>query len=79
MSAHLAPIKLFLAPSAESALEFDTLDDLFRGTKTPFLGFENVTSQVRIRNRIVNAITSAAPENRHELIFSTSSCLEVML
>ena len=55
-SVHLARIKPYFAPSAGPALGFNTLDDLFLGTKIPFPDFENVASQVRIRNRIVNAI-----------------------
>ena len=53
---HLARIKTYFAPSAGSNLEIDTLDDLFLGTKIAFLDFENVTSQVRIGNLMINAI-----------------------
>ena len=55
-SVHLARIKPYFAPSARSTLEIDTLDDLFLGTKIPFPDFDNVTSQIRIGNLIVNAI-----------------------
>ena len=52
-SVHMACIKPYFAPSAGFGLEFDTLDDLFLGTKTPFPDFENVTSQVRVGNLIL--------------------------
>ena len=55
-SIHLARIKPCFTPSVGSALEFDTTDDLFLGTKIPFQVFENTTSPVRIGNLIVNAI-----------------------
>ena len=56
MSVHLARIKPSFAPSAGSALGFVTLDGFFLGTKIPLPGFDNVASQVRIGNIIVNAI-----------------------
>ena len=46
MSVHLAYIKSYFAPFAGSDLEFDTLNDLFIGTKIYFPDFDNVTSQV---------------------------------
>ena len=55
-SIHLARIKPCFAPSVGSALEFDTIDDFFLGTKVPFPVFENTTSPVRIGNLIVKAV-----------------------
>ena len=55
-SVHLARIKPYFAASAETARESDTLDDLFLGIKIPLPDFENITSQVRIGNLIVDAI-----------------------
>ena len=58
MSVYLARIKRYYAPSTRSAPGFDALDDIFLGTKIPVPDFDNVQSQVRIKNIIVNAIES---------------------
>ena len=55
-SVHLARIKPYFAPSAGTVRESDTIDDLFLGIKIPLPDFENITSQVRIGNLIVDAI-----------------------
>ena len=58
MSVHLARIERYYAPSTRSAPDFDALDDIFLGTKIPVADFDNVQSQVRIKNLVVNAIES---------------------
>ena len=55
-SVHLVRIKPYHAPSATSATDFDSLDDLFLGIIIPLPDFDNTASQVRIGNLIVNAI-----------------------
>ena len=56
MSVHLARIKRYYAPSTRAAPDFDALDDIFLGMKIPVPDFDNVQSQVRIKNLVVNVI-----------------------